>query len=115
MSDMAERFDAEDVAEVMRHLDDLEARYRELGDVEASLRDALRNVRRTRAELLQTLRRLDRLDAERAVSSSSVGERDADAEIDGEPAEAAGPGLAKAASVQRIDEARLLDGSSRKR
>jgi len=62
---MSARFDEEDVVEVMRHLDRLEERYRELGDLEATLRDALSAVQRTRTELRDTLRRLDRLDAER--------------------------------------------------
>ncbi len=73
---MSGRFDEDDVAEVMRHLDRLEERYRELGDLEATLREAIRAVRRTRGELKETLKRLDRLDQERTEESAPGSDRE---------------------------------------
>jgi hypothetical protein len=64
------RFDVDDVAEVSRHLDALEERYRELEVLEVALRETLRSLRRTRSELGQTLARLDRLDRGALTSES---------------------------------------------
>ena len=99
---MSQRFDAEDAAEVMRHLDKLEERYHELETLEATLREALRAVRRTRSEMRETLQRLDRLDNERAGHERAAGELVA---VEAEPvSEREGPSLRKASPVEVAEE-----------
>ncbi|GAC1351805.1 MAG: hypothetical protein NVSMB1_08400 [Polyangiales bacterium] len=114
----APRFDEEDVVEVMRHLDRLTDRYRELQDLETTLRDALRAVRRTRSELRETLNRLDYLDAERADGDGrSQDKSDEVAGVDSERPSDSRPSVRKALPADTQDAnagaSRLLRGRAR--